>query len=153
MSDLTISSRITPFLWFDSNAEDAVNFYLSVFKNSRKVGDFRGGPAPEGKPLTISFELEGIRFTALNGGPQYQFTPAISFVVSCESQDEVDYFWSHLTADGGKEVQCGWLVDKFGVSWQVVPKQLPELLKNPKSMAAMMKMKKLNIHELKRAAE
>jgi len=153
MSDLTISSRITPFLWFDDNAEEAVNFYLSVFKNSRKLGEFRGGPAPAGKPLTISFELEGIRFTALNGGPTYQFNPAISFVIGCASQDEIDYFWSRLTADGGKEIQCGWLVDQFGVSWQVVPTNIADLLKSPKSVAAMMKMKKLDMNELKRAAE
>lgn len=146
--------RVTPFLWFDSNAEEAVDFYISVFKNSRRLdvllntGD---APGPKGKPLTISFELDGQRFTALNGGPTYKFTEAISLVVRCDSQQEVDYYWSKLSA-GGTEIQCGWLKDKFGLSWQITPAKVPELIKNPKAFQAMLKMKKLDIAELERAA-
>lgn len=147
--------RITPFLWFDANAEEAVNFYLTVFKNSRRLdelrnADDRGGP--KGKVLTIAFELEGQKFTALNGGPHFKFTEAISFVVRCDSQQEVDDYWSKLSA-GGSESQCGWLKDKFGLSWQIVPARLPELIKHPKAMQAMLKMKKLDIAELERAAK
>ena len=148
MSALQNFPRITPFLWFDSNAEEAVDFYLSVFKNSRRLGELR----TEGKVLTISFELDGQRFTALNGGPMYKFTEAVSFVVRCDSQQEVDDYWSKLSA-GGTEVQCGWLKDKFGLSWQIVPARLPELIKNPKAMQAMLQMKKLDIAELERAAQ
>jgi predicted 3-demethylubiquinone-9 3-methyltransferase (glyoxalase superfamily) len=148
--------RITPFLWFDNNAEEAVEFYMSVFKNSRKLGEFRSPTetpsGPKGMVLTISFELEGVRFTALNGGPNHKFTDATSFVVRCDTQDEVDYYWSKLTA-GGSEVACGWLKDKFGLSWQVVPARAMELLKHPNAMQAMMKMKKLDISELERAAQ
>ena len=146
---------ITPFLWFDSNAEEAADFYVSVFPNSRKLSELRNtgdAPGPKGGVLTVSFELDGLSFTALNGGPAYQFTPAISFVVRCETQQEIDDYWSKLTA-GGKEIQCGWLVDKFGLSWQIVPARLPELLKHPKGMQAMMKMKKLDIAELERASQ
>jgi predicted 3-demethylubiquinone-9 3-methyltransferase (glyoxalase superfamily) len=149
------TSRITPFLWFDSNAEEAAEFYCGIFPNSRKLSELRntgGAPGPKGGVLTVSFELDGLRFTALNGGPAYQFTPAISFVVRCDTQREIDDYWSKLTA-GGKEIQCGWLVDKFGLSWQIVPARLPELLKHPKAMQAMMTMKKLDIAELERASQ
>jgi predicted 3-demethylubiquinone-9 3-methyltransferase (glyoxalase superfamily) len=146
--------RITPFLWFDSNAEEAVEFYLGIFKNSRRLGQMiapDGGPAPSGAILTITFELDGQKFTALNGGPTFQFTEAISFVVRCDSQEEVDYYWSELSA-GGRENQCCWLKDKFGVSWQIVPVRLPELIKNPKAMKAMLQMTKPDIATLERAA-
>ena len=149
MSDFRDYPAITPFLWFDTNADEAVNFYLTVFKNSRRTGEMR---TPDGKILTISFELDGQRFTALNGGPSFKFTEAISFVVRCDSQKDVDEYWSKLTADG-KEGQCGWLKDKFGLSWQIVPARLPELIKHPKALQAMMAMKKLNIAELERASQ
>jgi predicted 3-demethylubiquinone-9 3-methyltransferase (glyoxalase superfamily) len=154
MSALEHFSRITPFLWFDANAEEAVDFYLSVFKNSRKLEELRNpGEArgPKGGILTIAFELDGTQFTALNGGPEHQFNEAVSFTVRCDSQDEVDYYWSRLTA-GGSEIACGWLRDKFGLCWQIVPARLPELVRQPKAMQAMMKMKKLDIAELERAA-
>lgn len=153
MSALESSPRITPFLWFDSNAEEAVAFYLTVFKNSRRLDELHGSTdthVPKGSVLTISFELDGQRFTALNGGPMFKFTEAVSFVVRCDTQQEVDDYWSKLTA-GGSESQCGWLKDRFGLSWQIVPARLPELLKNPKAMQAMMGMKKLDIAELERA--
>ncbi len=154
MSALENFPRITPFLWFDSNAEEAVNFYLTVFKNSRRFDELRTPDdtvAPKGSVLTISFELDGQKFTALNGGPHFKFTEAVSFVVRCDSQEEVDYYWSKLVA-GGTESQCGWLKDKFGLSWQIVPAQLPDLIKHPKAMQAMLKMKKLNIAEREHAA-
>lgn len=147
--------RVTPFLWFDSNAEEAVEFYLTVFKNSRRLDGVRivdDNLGPTGKVMTIAFELDGQTFTALNGGPMFKFTEAISFVVRCDSQEEVDYYWSKLSA-GGSEVQCGWLKDKFGLSWQVVPSRLPDLIKHPKAMQAMMQMKKIDIAELERAAQ
>jgi predicted 3-demethylubiquinone-9 3-methyltransferase (glyoxalase superfamily) len=155
VSTLVGSPRITPFLWFDSNAEEAVDFYLSVFKNSRRLSELRNtgdAPGPKGGILTISFELDGLRFTALNGGPVYKFNEAVSFVVRCDTQQEVDDYWSKLTA-GGQEIACGWLRDKFGVCWQVVPARLPELIQNPKAMQAMMKMKKIDLAELERAAQ
>jgi predicted 3-demethylubiquinone-9 3-methyltransferase (glyoxalase superfamily) len=155
MSALDESSRITPFLWFDNNAEEAVAFYLSIFPNSRRVGELRNtgdAPGPKGGILTLSFELDGLRFTALNGGPAFKFNEAVSFVVTCDTQDEIDYYWSKLTA-GGSEVQCGWLKDKFGLSWQIVPARIGELLKTSKAMQAMMKMKKLDIAELERAGK
>jgi predicted 3-demethylubiquinone-9 3-methyltransferase (glyoxalase superfamily) len=156
MSTLANSSRITPFLWFESNAEEAVEFYCGIFPNSRKLSEFRSTTdtpsGPKGMVLTISFDLDGLRFTALNGGPSFKFTEAISFVVRCDSQKEVDHYWTKLTA-GGSESQCGWLKDKFGLSWQIVPARLPELLKHPKAMQALMKMKKLDIAELERAAK
>jgi len=155
MSTLADHPLISPFLWFDSNAEEAADFYVSIFPNSRKLSELRNtgdAPGPKGGVLTVSFELDGLRFTALNGGPAYQFTPAISFVVRCDSQQEIDNYWSKLTA-GGKEVQCGWLVDKFGLSWQIVPARLPELVKDSRAMQAMMKMKKLDIAELRRASQ
>ncbi len=141
--------RITPFLWFDSNAEEAVDFYLTVFKNSRRLDELR---KPDGSIVTIAFELDGEKFTALNGGPHFKFTEAISFTVRCDSQQEVDEYWSKLSAGGG-EVQCGWLKDKFGLSWQIVPARLPDLVKKPKAMEAMLKMKKIDIAELERAAQ
>jgi predicted 3-demethylubiquinone-9 3-methyltransferase (glyoxalase superfamily) len=156
MTLLEGSPRITPFLWFDNNAEQAVEFYLSAFRNSRRLSEMRmsgdGGPVPKGSVLTMSFELNGLRFTALNGGPMFKFTEAISFVVSCETQGEIDDYWAKLTADGGAEGQCGWLKDKFGLSWQIVPARLGELLKTPNAMQAMMGMKKLDIAALERAA-
>jgi predicted 3-demethylubiquinone-9 3-methyltransferase (glyoxalase superfamily) len=156
MGNLQGQPRITPFLWFDSNAEDAANFYVSVFDNSR-ILDIVRGPidivAPKGNVMVISFELDGQTFTALNGGPAFHFTEAVSFVVHCESQQEIDRFWSALTADGGSEVQCGWLKDKFGLSWQVVPTDIQKYASNPKSMQAIMGMKKLDIAELERAAQ
>lgn len=142
--------KITPFLWFDDNAEDAVDFYVSVFPGSRRLS---GLPGPGGKPLTIAFELGGLSFTALNGGPNFTFNKAVSFVVPCEDQAEIDYYWQALTADGGKEVQCGWLDDKFGLSWQIVPKNIFELLKHPKAMEAMMRMTKFVIADLEAAAQ
>ena len=154
MSALENFPRITPFLWFDTNAEEAVDFYLTVFKNSRRLGELRspgGGPTPKGSILTVTFELDGQRFTALNGGPAFKFTEAVSFVVRCDSQQEVDEYWSKLSA-GGSESQCGWLKDRFGLSWQIVPARLPELLKHPRAMEALMKMTKLDIAELERAA-
>ena len=158
MSVMQSASRITPFLWFDKNAEEAVDFYLSIFKNSRRLGELRNNSiddprmVPKGDVLTLTFELDGQRFTALNGGPAHQFTDAISFVVRCDSQDEIDYYWDKLSA-GGAEVACGWLKDKFGLSWQVVPVLLPELLRSPKAMQAMMSMKKLIIADLEFAAQ
>jgi predicted 3-demethylubiquinone-9 3-methyltransferase (glyoxalase superfamily) len=155
MSAPAESSRITPFLWFENNAEEAVAFYLSIFPKSRRIGELRNtgdAPGPKGGILTVSFELDGLRFTALNGGPAFKFNEAVSFVVACETQDEIDYYWSKLTA-GGSEVQCGWLKDKFGLSWQIVPARISELLKTSKAMQAMMKMKKFDIAELERAAQ
>ncbi len=153
------TQKITPFLWFDHQAEEAATFYTSIFKNSKietvtRYGD--AGPGPKGSVMTIAFALDGQKFVALNGGPQYQFNPAISFVVNCEGQEEVDHYWEKLTT-GGKEIQCGWLVDKYGVSWQIVPKVLVELLrdKDParsqRVMKAMFQMKKIDIAGLKAA--
>jgi predicted 3-demethylubiquinone-9 3-methyltransferase (glyoxalase superfamily) len=153
------NQKITPFLWFDTQAEEAMNFYLSVFKNSRalKVARYNNpGRGQEGKVMTCSFELNGQEFAAINGGPYYKLTPAISFVIDCATQDEVDYYWDKL-AEGGSLQQCGWLTDKFGVSWQVVPTVLPELLTGPDTARAtrvtqaMMKMIKLDIKTLEQA--
>jgi|SRR5262245_5732997 len=157
---MPIQQRITPFLWFDGQAEEAANFYVSIFKNSRinsvsRYGE--GGPGPKGSVMTVGFELDGQAFTALNGGPMYRFTEAVSFVVHCETQAEVDYYWDKLTADG-REVQCGWLKDKFGLSWQVVPVALFELIqqKDPQKasrvMGALMQMTKLDVEGLRKAA-
>ena len=157
--------RISVCLWFDDQAEEAVNFYVSVFKNA-KIGktaryDEEGAKAagkPKGSVMTVTFELDGQEFVALNGGPVFKFTEAISLVVNCETQEEVDSFWTKLSA-GGQEVQCGWLKDRFGVSWQIVPTVLPEMLrdKDPQKarrvMAAMLKMKKIDIAVLKKAYE
>ena len=153
--------KITPFLWFDNQAEEAVKLYTSIFKNSKigkvvRYGD--AGPGPKGSVMTIAFELEGQEFTALNGGPVFKFNESISFVVDCRSQQEVDDLWAKLS-DGGEESMCGWLKDKFGVSWQIVPTVLPELLNDPdpvkanRVMQAMLKMKKLDIQTLRRAYE
>ncbi len=155
--------RITPFLWFDTQAEEAANFYISIFPNSKIRGVTRYDEAgekvagrPRGSVMTVPFELDGQEFVALNGGPVFTFTEAISFVVNCETQEEVDRFWNRLSA-GGQEVQCGWLKDRFGVSWQIVPTVLPEMLQDPdpekakRVMAAMLKMIKIDIAALKRA--
>jgi predicted 3-demethylubiquinone-9 3-methyltransferase (glyoxalase superfamily) len=151
--------KITPCLWFDDQAEEAVAFYVSVFPHARilEVTHFgEAGPRPAGMVLTVSFGLEGQEYMALNGGPQYSFTPAISLVVSCESQEEVDDLWAKLTA-GGQEVQCGWLTDRFGLSWQIVPRVLDEMLadedtqKAQRVMAAMLQMIKIDIAALRRA--
>jgi len=156
--------KITPFLWFDHQAEEAAKFYTSVFKNS-KVGRIlrydeataKAAGGPVGSVLTIEFEIEGQKFTALNGGPQFKFNESVSFVVYCQTQDEVDYFWQKLTADGGQESECGWLRDKFGLSWQITPTVLIEMLhdKDPKKsgrvMNAMMQMQKIDISKLKAA--
>ena len=153
-------NEITPFLWFDTEGEEAATLYTSVFPNSRILDVSRygsAGPRPEGMAMTVSFELEGRKFVALNGGPQYTFTEAVSFQVSCATQDEVDRFWSALS-EGGEEGPCGWLKDRFGLSWQIVPRRLPELLGDPdpekaqRVMQAMLQMKKIEIDELERAA-
>ncbi|OLC26940.1 MAG: hypothetical protein AUH91_03605 [Verrucomicrobia bacterium 13_1_40CM_4_54_4] len=155
--------KITPFLWFNDDAEEAVKFYSSIFKNSKirkiarydKAGEKAAGQ-PAGSVMTIEFEIEGQEFIALNGGPHFKFTEAVSFVVSCKTQSEVDYYWKKLSA-GGKEVQCGWLKDKFGLSWQIVPTILGELMsdkdpaKSERVMEAMLKMVKLDINKLKAA--
>jgi predicted 3-demethylubiquinone-9 3-methyltransferase (glyoxalase superfamily) len=152
--------KLTPCLWFDTEGEDAATFYTSVFPNSRirDVAHYgSAGPRAEGTVMTVSFELDGQEFIALNGGPDFTFNEAISFEVSCESQEEVDRFWSTLS-EGGEEGPCGWLKDKFGVSWQIVPTRLVELLTDPdqekaqRVMAAMLKMKKIEIDALERAA-
>jgi predicted 3-demethylubiquinone-9 3-methyltransferase (glyoxalase superfamily) len=152
--------EITPFLWFDTEAEEAAEHYTSVFPNSRIVDVSRygsAGPRPEGTVMTVTFELDGRRFTALNGGPQFTFTEAVSFAVSCSDQDEVDDYWNKLS-EGGEEGPCGWLKDRFGLSWQIVPKRLMELLGDPdreksqRVMAAMLQMRKIEIGELERAA-
>jgi predicted 3-demethylubiquinone-9 3-methyltransferase (glyoxalase superfamily) len=154
MSALENFPRITPFLWFDSNAEEAVAFYLGIFKNSRRLDELRNtgdAPGPKDGVLTIAFELDGQAFTALNGGPHYKFNEAVSFVVRCDSQADVDYYWEKLT-DGGQEIACGWLKDQFGLCWQIVPSRLPDLVRHPAAMQAMMKMKKIDLAELERAA-
>jgi predicted 3-demethylubiquinone-9 3-methyltransferase (glyoxalase superfamily) len=145
--------KITPFLWFDNNAEEAVEFYLSVFPNSRRTDELRSGdagPGPKGSIVTISFELDGQPFTALNGGPDHQFNEAVSFFVHCKDQAEIDYYWSKL-GDGGEEIACGWLKDRFGLRWQIVPENIIELLSRAGAMRAMMTMKKLDIATLEAA--
>jgi len=153
--------KISPFLWFDNKAEEAANFYVSVFKNAKVVTTTRygeGAPAPKGTVMTVVFQLFGQEFIALNGGPHYKFSPAISFVVNCQSQQEVDELWEKLS-QGGHIQQCGWLQDKYGVSWQIVPTILSELLqlkdaeKSKRVMQAMLGTRKLDIATLKRAAE
>jgi predicted 3-demethylubiquinone-9 3-methyltransferase (glyoxalase superfamily) len=152
--------KINPFLWFNHHAEEAMNFYISVFKNSKVLSVSRfgeAGPGPKGTVMVASFELEGQTFMALNGGPQFTFTEAISFLVNCETQEEVDYFWQKLS-EGGQPSRCGWLKDKFGLSWQIVPTILGELMadkdaeKSKRVMQAMMQMDKLDIEKLKQAA-
>jgi predicted 3-demethylubiquinone-9 3-methyltransferase (glyoxalase superfamily) len=156
--------KITPFLWFDNQAEEAAKFYTSVFKNS-KIGKIlrydeasaKAAGRPAGSVLTVEFEIGGQKFTALNGGPQFKFNESVSFVVNCKTQEEVDYFWEKLTAGGGQESACGWLEDKFGLSWQVTPTVLIDMLndKDPKKaervMKAMMQMQKIEINKLKAA--
>jgi predicted 3-demethylubiquinone-9 3-methyltransferase (glyoxalase superfamily) len=144
--------KVTPFLWFDQQAEDAARFYVSVFKDG-KVGKPVSGP--DGKVMVVPFEIQGQAFTALNGGPQFKFNESVSFVVHCKDQKEVDYYWEKLTSGGGRESMCGWLKDKYGLSWQVVPDVLTELLRGPKAgkvMQAFMQMKKFDIAALERAA-
>ena len=155
-----LQHKITPFLWYDTQAEEAANFYVSVFKNSKilavtRYGD--AGPGPKGSVMTVEFELDGLRFTALNGGPHFTFDEAISFTVHCQTQEEIDRYWDVLSA-GGKTGDCGWLKDKYGLSWQITPDALIELLKDPdpaksqRVMAAMMTMTKIDIAALERAA-
>jgi predicted 3-demethylubiquinone-9 3-methyltransferase (glyoxalase superfamily) len=152
--------NLTPCLWFDTEGEDAANFYTSIFPNSKILDISRygsAGPRPEGTVMTVSFELDGQKFLALNGGPQFEFSEAISFQVSCKNQNEVDAYWSKLS-EAGETGPCGWLKDKFGLSWQIVPTALPELLGDPdkekaqRVMAAMLEMKKIQIDELEAAA-
>ena len=157
--------KITPFLWFDDKAEEAVSFYTSIFKNSKIVKIARYGDAgaqvsgrPKGTVMIVAFQLEGQEFVALNGGPQFKFTEAISFVVNCQTQEEVDEYWEKLSA-GGQEVQCGWLKDKYGLSWQIVPTIIGEMLSDPdpkkaeRVMKAMLQMKKIDIKGLEQAYE
>ena len=151
--------KITTFLWFDTQAEEAANFYVSVFKNSSIGKISRVGEAgPKSSVLTVSFQLEGQRFVALNGGPKYKFTPAISLYVDCESQEEVDSLWGKLLSGGGREDRCGWLVDKYGLSWQIIPKVLIELLTDSdqqrakRAMQAMLQMSKIDVKKLEEAA-
>ena len=151
---------ITPFLWFNTEAEEAANFYASVFKNS-KIGEIlrydkaaaQAAGMPEGAAMTVAFELNGQPFTALNGGPHFRFNEAVSFVVNCETQAEVDHYWN-LLSQGGEPAaqQCGWLKDRFGLSWQVIPRELPQLIKHPKAMQAMLQMKKIDLDTLRKAA-
>jgi len=148
--------KITPFLWFDTQAEEAMNFYVSLFKNSKVNNISRG---PEGKAFTVSFELDGQEFMGLNAGPHHKFNEAISMYVDCEDQAEVDYFWNKFISGGGEATQCGWLNDKFGVSWQIIPRQLGELMGDPdpeksqRVMQAMLKMQKIVVADLQKAYE
>lgn len=159
--------RITPFLWFENQAEEAAEYYVSVFNTVRSSADAKvldasrygeGGPGEPGSVMTVSFELDGLRFTALNGGPEFSFTEAVSFFVSCDTQEEVDGFWSALT-EGGEESMCGWLKDRYGLSWQIIPNRLMELLGDPdparaqRAMQAMLQMRKIDVPELERAAD
>jgi predicted 3-demethylubiquinone-9 3-methyltransferase (glyoxalase superfamily) len=155
-----MKQKIVPNLWFDTEAEEAADFYVSLFRNSRVVNVARyteAGPRPAGMVMTVEFELDGQRFVGINGGPEFKFDEAVSFQIACEDQDEVDYFWEQLT-EGGAESQCGWLKDRFGLSWQVVPTGMEELFADPdperarRAMEAMLKMRKLDIAELRRAA-
>ena len=154
--------KITTFLWFDDDAEEAMKFYTSLFKNSKILSTSRypeGSPGKPGTLMTGSFQLDGQEFMALNGGPQFPFTEAISLLVNCENQQEVDELWAKLIADGGQESQCGWLKDKFGVSWQIIPKQLGEMIgdkdpaKSKRAVDAMLKMKKIDIKAIERARD
>ncbi|HSL70271.1 MAG TPA: VOC family protein [Longimicrobiales bacterium] len=154
--------KLITFLWFDHEAEEAARFYTSIFKNSKilevaRYGD--AGPGPKGQAMTVKFQLEGQEFIALNGGPAFKFTEAISLFVNCENQKEVNYLWDKLTADGGAPSQCGWLKDKYGLSWQIIPTALPALLSDPdparaqRAMQAMLKMQKIEIQQLRDAAD
>jgi predicted 3-demethylubiquinone-9 3-methyltransferase (glyoxalase superfamily) len=154
--------KISPFLWFDNQAEEAAKFYVSVFPNSKIVSVAHygeGGPGPKGSVMVVAFDLDGQRVNALNGGPQFKFSEAISLWVDCKTQDEVDLYWSKLTSQGGSESVCGWLKDKYGLSWQIVPAVLPQMLQDPdpkkakRVMDAMMTMKKFEIAALKKAYE
>lgn len=146
--------KITPFLWFDTEAEEAMNLYISIFKNSKVL---RVTPGPNGRAMSVNFELEGQEFIGLNAGPEFKFNEAISFLVSCNSQAEVDELWEKLTADGGEEGNCGWLKDKYGLSWQIIPTALNEMLSDPdpekagRTMQAMLKMNKIDLQGLKQA--
>jgi predicted 3-demethylubiquinone-9 3-methyltransferase (glyoxalase superfamily) len=159
MSVMQTYPRITPFLWFDANAEEAADFYISIFPNSRRLNEMRNTASddprlgPKGGIITVAFELDGQKFTALNGGPMFKFNESLSFVVRCDSQAEIDDYWTKLTSGGGKEGQCGWLKDKFGLSWQIVPARLPDLVRSSNAIKAMMGMKKLIIADLERAAQ
>jgi predicted 3-demethylubiquinone-9 3-methyltransferase (glyoxalase superfamily) len=155
-----VQQRITPFLWFNGTAEEAMNLYVSVFKNSRivEVSRFEGdGPGPSGQVMTATFELEGQQFMALNGGPEFPFNEGVSFFVNCETQSEVDELWDKLCADGGQASQCGWLKDKFGLSWQIIPTALgrmlgdPDPVKSKRVMQAMLQMHKIDIATLEQA--
>jgi predicted 3-demethylubiquinone-9 3-methyltransferase (glyoxalase superfamily) len=157
---MAIKQRITNCLWFDGQAEEAANFYVAIFKNSKTTAVSRygeAGPGPKGSVMTVAFELDGQSFVGLNGGPTFKFTEAISMIVNCETQADVDFYWEKLSADGGKPGQCGWLKDKFGVSWQIVPTALIEMVtgkepeKSQRMMRALMKMTKLDIAALKKA--
>jgi predicted 3-demethylubiquinone-9 3-methyltransferase (glyoxalase superfamily) len=150
--------KIRPFLWFDKNAEEAAEFYMSIFPNSRRTGELRttdAGPGPKGSILTIEFELDGEPFVALNGGPgvDNQFNNSVSFYISCKDQAEIDHYWSNLLEGGGSPIACGWLKDRFGLRWQVVPKNIAELVGNPGGMRVMMTMTKLEIAALEAAAK
>lgn len=154
--------KITPFLWFDNQAEEAANFYVSLFKDAKmgKITRYSGNmPVPEGTVMTVSFQLFGLEFTALNAGPVFKFNEAVSFVVNCKSKEEVDYYWEKLTADGGEESACGWLKDKYGLSWQIVPEELTKLISDPdpakaqRATSAMMQMRKIDIEKIREAAQ
>jgi predicted 3-demethylubiquinone-9 3-methyltransferase (glyoxalase superfamily) len=146
--------KITPFLWFDTEAEEAMNLYVSIFKNSKVLGVT---PGPNGRAMSVNFELEGQEFIGLNAGPEFKFNESISFLVNCNSQEEVDELWEKLTADGGEESRCGWLKDKYGLSWQIIPTALGEMLGDPdpekagRAMQAMLQMNKIDIQALKQA--
>jgi len=154
------TQKITPFLWFDNQAEEAAQFYTSIFKNSKILNVSRygeAGPGQKGSVMVVSFQLEGQQFTALNGGPRFKFSEAFSFVVNCENQQEIDHYWTKLTSNGGQESQCGWLKDKFGFSWQIVPTALGKLMsgdpqKANRVMHALLQMKKLDIATLEEAS-
>lgn len=149
-------NKITPFLWFNDNAEEAAEFYLSVFPEAKKVSEMRSsgvGPWPAGKIATITIELMGVQMTFLNGGSTYALTPAFSYSVACKDQAEIDRYWEKLLEGGGKPMACGWLTDKFGLCWQIVPENIGELVKHPKGMAAMMTMVKFDIAALEAAAK
>jgi predicted 3-demethylubiquinone-9 3-methyltransferase (glyoxalase superfamily) len=154
--------KITPFLWFDTQAEEAMNFYMSIFKNSKVLSTSRygeGGPMPKGMLMTATFVLDGQELMVLNAGPEFKFNEAISLFVDCETQEEVDELWAKLTADGGEESQCGWLKDKYGLSWQIIPRALNEMLtdsdpvKAGRAMQAMLQMQKIDIATLRKAFE
>jgi predicted 3-demethylubiquinone-9 3-methyltransferase (glyoxalase superfamily) len=149
-------NKITPFLWFDDQAEEAMNFYVSIFKNTRVLGVT---PGPNGKAMSVTFELEGQRFIGLNAGPQFKFNEAISFFVDCKNQEEVDELWEKLLAGGGEESMCGWLKDKYGLWWQIIPSALGEMLGDPdpvksqRTMQAMLQMRKIDVEGLRQAYE